>query len=177
MKHFNKKLIVFLLLVLSLHTNGCKQVNCSEGYEAVDCECICPPGEKFESGGICKALETNEYYGYSEDCECRDSAFFIVGEKKLNTTSNLYQVQVTKTMGVKGAPYAYGLDFNCVSSTLGDMLEGTTGRSPGCPVRSFMSLTTYQAWYLPNDTIKFLEINRVGDFTPIYDTCVWYLHK
>jgi len=71
----SKKVIIILWLGIIL---SCNKNNCPDGYICQDDKCICPAGS-FETYGVCRPLEENEYYGVTDkDCPCQDSIILKV---------------------------------------------------------------------------------------------------
>lgn len=71
----NKKAMIILWLAITL---SCNKNNCPDGYVCQEDKCICPAGS-FETYGVCRPLEENEYYGVTDkDCPCQDSIILKV---------------------------------------------------------------------------------------------------
>lgn len=71
----NKNIIIVIWLGILL---SCNKNKCPDGYECQDDKCICPEGS-FETYGVCRQLEANEFYGVTdENCPCQDSIILRV---------------------------------------------------------------------------------------------------
>jgi hypothetical protein len=171
------KNIIFFFAIALVLISSCKQVNCGPGYEVKDCTCYCEPGEKFEARGICKVLEDNEYWGFSSECPCQDTTFFTFS-KPFDDPIFGKQVIMTKAFG-KQIQFTQDITFNYTQTLNGALLDSPYISSPGCMMSDgAVTQTRFYAEYLPNDTIRYLEVNEtMSFFNPRKDTCVWYLHK
>jgi hypothetical protein len=71
----NKKIIALAILAMLL---SCNKNNCPDGYICQDDRCLCPDGS-FETYGVCRPLQSNEYYGVTDqNCPCQDSIILRV---------------------------------------------------------------------------------------------------
>jgi hypothetical protein len=71
----NKNIIIIIWLGIIL---SCNKHKCPDGYECQDDKCVCPEGS-FETYGICRQLEANEFYGVTDKhCPCQDSIILRV---------------------------------------------------------------------------------------------------
>lgn len=70
----NKK----ILIVVWLGILSCNKNKCPDGYFCQEDKCICPEGS-FETYGVCRQLEDNEFYGVTDEhCPCQDSIIMRV---------------------------------------------------------------------------------------------------
>lgn len=172
---FLKAILVFFVFVF-WHCKGCKEKNCGDGYELINDVCQCPPG-KFETDGVCRVLKPNEYYGISTDCNCMDSAFFLVGDKEYDANTGKTIVKIHQSHGLTVDPNMFDWPFYFYSTSTGGYLEGAFS-IPGCPIDGVPTMTANSfAYYIGADTLKLVIINETPSLSPKRDTCTWYLHK
>lgn len=168
--------ILVFFVFLFWQCKGCKESNCGDGYEVINDKCQCPSG-KFETDGVCRTLKPNEYYGISTDCECQDSAFFLVGEKMVDAATGKTIVNILQSHGNTIDPNMMDWPFYFHDDPSGNYLEGIL-IMPGCPINNIPTMThKWSAKYIGSDTLKLVIINETVKLPFLLDTCTWYLHK
>ncbi len=169
--------LLFGFMLFLWQCQGCKDKNCGSGYRFVGDVCQCQPG-KYEENGICRELALNEYYGNTVNCNCQDSAFFLVNEKSINPSDGRTVVRIQQSYGHPGNINVFDLGFYYYATPTGDSLVGAFS-IPGCAPIDGIPTHTYASWvkYINADTLRLTLINETVNYPYQYDTCIWYLHK
>jgi hypothetical protein len=178
---------ILLLVALALtyltisNCKGCKENPCTWEYEQENGVCKCPK-EKYESVGVCRALKPDEYFGRTTGCDCQDSSFFWIRNKRFDASVGKTLVTIEQVSGVEDSP-ALDIDssnFVVIPMPDGDSLWGASISSSRCPVQGYPSIRKFAARYKSRDTIKLYMYSEtafaVGN-KYLYDTCVYILHK
>ena len=152
---------------------ACEKKKCADGYVSVDDQCECPDG-RFEAQGVCRELETNEYYAAMTDCPCQDTFFFKILEFSGN------RIRYRHNIG-SGVAITKG-EMDYFKSPMGDSIA-TIGTSfidyRYCDISpGIRGLPRFYGKFQSDGSIKVkvLYVSDLGEF-PVVDSCEFMMRR